>query len=189
MLYMLKSFQNFGPKANFRKRKLQLGAFRGFPDFSQLFYDRMKTVPLLEGYQAVEQCSLEYEPSRGAAIEPHIDDCWVWGERIVTVNLLGKSVLTMTKYKGDDTKYNLDCVDIPLLERVPDVCVRIPMPCNSLIVLHGSARYQWEHCILRSDIVERRVCIALREFTRPYLEPGELVSQAVLEAASQFFPV
>lgn len=71
-------FQNFGPKANFKKRKLQLGSFQGVPGFSKLFYDKIKDVPLLKDYYTVEQCSLEYDPTRGAAIEPHIDDCWVW---------------------------------------------------------------------------------------------------------------
>lgn len=40
---------------------------------------------------------------------------------------------------------------------------------RSLIVLYGPARYQWEHCVLREDIVTRRVCVAYREFTPPYL--------------------
>ena len=33
----------------------------------------------------MEQCSIEYRPETGARIDPHIDDCWVWGERIVQV--------------------------------------------------------------------------------------------------------
>lgn len=66
---------------------------------------------ILQGYQTVEQCSLEYNPLRGASIDPHIDDCWVWGERIVTVNLLADSVLTMTQYHGDHSRYNLLDVD------------------------------------------------------------------------------
>ena len=147
-------------------------------------------VPLLADYKTIEQCSLEYDPIRGASIEPHIDDCWVWGERIVTINLLADSVLTMTKYLGDESKYNLKHVDIPLPNRVADnICVRIPMPSRSLLVIYGSARYQWEHCVLRRDISERRVCIALREFTKPYLNPNEENGRIILQAASNFFPV
>lgn len=89
--------QNFGPKTNFKKRKLKAGTFRGFPKFTQFIQDRFRSVPLLAGYQTIEQCSLEYPPERGASIEPHIDDCWVWGERVVTVNCLGDSVLTFTR--------------------------------------------------------------------------------------------
>lgn len=89
--------QNFGPKTNFKKKRMKPGAFQGFPKFSQFIQTRLRTVPLLSDYQSIEQCSLEYPPERGASIEPHIDDCWVWGERVVTVNCLGDSVLTLTR--------------------------------------------------------------------------------------------
>lgn len=38
--------------------------------------------------------------------------------------------------------------------------------------MYGESRYHWEHCILREDITSRRVCIAYREFTPPYLSNG-----------------
>ncbi len=43
--------------------------------------DRFSTVDLLAGYRTVEQCSIEYTPETGSSIDPHIDDCWIWGER------------------------------------------------------------------------------------------------------------
>ena len=77
-------------------------------------------VPLLKGYQTVEQCSIEYRPETGAGIDPHIDDCWVWGERIVQLNMGSDSVLTLFPYcddrHGDRTKYNLP--DVPTFPRV-----------------------------------------------------------------------
>lgn len=102
--------QNFGPKCNFKKKKMKLGDFNGFPLFSKFVQDKFRDVPLLKGYFTIEQCSLEYEASKGASIDRHIDDCWVWGERIVTVNLLSDSVLTMTPYKGEEWRYNLPLV-------------------------------------------------------------------------------
>jgi len=180
--------QNFGPKANFKKRKLQLGNFKGFPGFSQLFYKKMNDIPLMEDYKTIEQCSLEYNPERGASIEQHIDDCWVWGERVVTINLNGNSVLTLTKYLGDSSKYNLNDVDgLNFPNDSANICVRIPQPSRSLVIMHGPARYYFEHCVLRRDIKERRVCIALREFTPRYLQPEEATGQIVLQAASKFF--
>lgn len=169
--------QNYGPKCNFKRRKIAQGNFSGFPEFSLFVQNKLRVVPLLENYFVIEQCSLEYDPSKGASIDPHIDDCWIWGERIVTVNVLGDSVLTMLPYKGDLNKYNLDLVppyrtpteSTPINE---DVIVRIPMPARSLIVLYGNARYKWEHCVLREDINDRRVCLAYREFTPPYLPGG-----------------
>lgn len=165
--------QNYGPKCNFRQRKLSPGHFAGFPQFSLFVQKKLNTV--LDDYFVIEQCSLEYDPTKGASIDPHIDDCWIWGERIVTVNVIGDSVLTMLPYKGDEKKYNLSLV--PEGKRKQDVSedciVRIPMPARSLIVIFGDARYKWEHCVLREDIKERRVCLAYREFTEPYLPGGE----------------
>lgn len=89
--------QNYGPKTNFKKMKLALGTFKGFPEYSQFVQERFKEVPLLSDYQTIEQCSLEYNPSSGASIDPHIDDCWIWGERVVTVNCLSDSVLTLVR--------------------------------------------------------------------------------------------
>ncbi|XP_026742578.1 alpha-ketoglutarate-dependent dioxygenase alkB homolog 4 [Trichoplusia ni] len=185
--------QNFGPKTNFKKKKIAVGKFDGFPEFSKYLQERFDTIDLLKSYDVIEQCSLEYDPSKGASIDPHIDDCWVWGERIVTVNCLSDSVLTMTSFKDDIKKYNLFCAQeygpavspeskVTLGKGVEqtaydasksvlsdDLIIRIPMPRRSLLVIYGEPRYHWEHCVLREDITSRRVCIAYREFTPPYL--------------------
>ncbi|KAF5278080.1 hypothetical protein FQR65_LT03596 [Abscondita terminalis] len=195
--------QNYGPKCNFKKKKLQIGNFEGFPEFSQFVQEKLKQVPILRDFQTIEQCSLEYDPKRGASIDPHIDDCWIWGERVVTVNLLADSVLTMTPNEKL-SKYNLDCVaqypavlnedseintsSKPFIvdTNLQKSCtVRIPMPKRSLLVLYGSARYEWEHQVLREDITERRVCLAYREFTPPYLKSHE--AKIILEKACAFF--
>ena len=75
--------QNFGPRANFKKRKTKVGNFCGFPEVTRFVQQRFADVDILEDYKPVEQCSIEYKPETGASIEPHIDDCWIWGERIV----------------------------------------------------------------------------------------------------------
>ncbi|CAG9783540.1 unnamed protein product [Diatraea saccharalis] len=205
--------QNFGPKTNFKKKKVTVGQFNGFPAFSKYLQERFETVGLLKGYQVIEQCSLEYDPSKGASIDPHIDDCWIWGERIVTVNCLSDSVLTMTKFTGDSKKYNLPCADkyepvlnhdgsiitsnkdnLTALQISKPVCnsdaiIRIPMPRRSLLVIYGEPRYHWEHSVLREDISARRVCIAYREFTPPYLQNGsdETIGNEVRERAKIFW--
>jgi alkylated DNA repair protein alkB family protein 4 len=217
--------QNFGPKCNFKKKRLKLGNFKGFPAFTRFVQEKFKDVDILQGYHTVEQCSLEYNPTRGASIDPHIDDCWVWGERIVTVNLLADCVLTMTPYHGDPSRYNLQDVEtyppvlsqdgkvitehenidfvhdsesIPLRNNVignspkhnlADVIVRVPMPRRSLLVMYGPARYIWEHSVLREDVLQRRVCLAYREFTPTYLERGTRASEgsAILDMAKNFW--
>lgn len=199
--------QNFGPKCNFKKRKLQVGDFNGFPEFSRFIQEKFKERAILKDFQTIEQCSLEYDPEKGASIDPHVDDCWVWGERIVTVNLLSDSVLTMT-YNDQPGKYNLDCVKeypavldctgnksvtkdpfkITVGSSKNSPVVRIPMPKRSLLILYNSARYDWEHRILRGDITERRVCLAYREFTPFYLKGGHYDrSKMIFDRAKCFF--
>ncbi|KAE8744758.1 hypothetical protein FOCC_FOCC008574 [Frankliniella occidentalis] len=215
--------QNFGPKCNFKKRKMKLGDFNGFPAFSKFVQDKFKEVPILEGYLTIEQCSLEYDPSKGASIDKHIDDCWVWGERIITVNLLSDSVLTMTPYRGEEWRYNLplvstydrvldDCGVVmnnqikaigkgeKIMDNISgqdctrrsgpaDVVVRIPMPRRSLLVIYGSPRYDWEHRVLREDVHDRRLCLAYREFTPPFLPGGKQFSESeiVLQTGNNFW--
>ncbi|XP_023015241.1 alpha-ketoglutarate-dependent dioxygenase alkB homolog 4 [Leptinotarsa decemlineata] len=201
--------QNFGPKCNFKKRKIRPGNFNGFPESTKFIQDKFKTVPMMEGFKTIEQCSLEYNPERGASIDPHIDDCWIWGERIVTVNLLSDSILTMN-FLDKPSRYNLDCVKTypsvltesgnfnlsgkcyevkPFETSFNHPIVRIPMPRRSLLIMYGPARYDWEHQVLREDIIQRRICLAYREFTPPYLEHGEYFEEGkeILLAAKQFF--
>ncbi|CAG9769892.1 unnamed protein product [Ceutorhynchus assimilis] len=198
--------QNFGPKCNFKGRKLRLGDFKGFPSFTKFVQDKFRQVPILQDFQTIEQCSLEYDPERGASIDPHVDDCWVWGERIVTVNLLSDSVLLMTPNQYPK-KYNLDLVksypktvgnrvasnvsDMLDIEKIQDEIVLVPMPKKSLLVMYGSARYDYEHRILRDDIVERRVCLAYREFTPIFLQGGDCFEdgRVITDKAKEFFDI
>ncbi|XP_037736746.1 alpha-ketoglutarate-dependent dioxygenase alkB homolog 4 [Chelonia mydas] len=88
--------QDYGPKVNFKKKKLKAGGFIGLPSFSQEIVQRMKAHSMLEDFFPVEQCNLDYLPERGSAIDPHFDDWWLWGERLVSLNMLSKTVLSMS---------------------------------------------------------------------------------------------
>ena len=209
--------QNYGPKANFKKKKVKPGHFDGFPKCTKFIQDRFSTVPSLEDYKTVEQCSIEYRPETGSRIEPHIDDCWIWGERIVQLNLLSDCFLTLMPYYGGNDRFNLD--DVATFPRIlnddGDVIfnpfknkfvqsepyrlkckddlingiVRIPLPRRSLLLLYGQPRYDWEHCIVREDIKNRRIVIAYRELTLPYLPGGteDNIGKEILERAKHFW--
>ncbi|KAF7996056.1 hypothetical protein HCN44_009841 [Aphidius gifuensis] len=189
--------QNYGPKCNFKKRKLRLGNFNGFPITTKFVQHKLNNESLLKNFCTIEQCSLEYTKERGSSIDPHIDDCWIWGERIVTVNVIGDSVLTMTKFSGPNTKYNLPDLDTypPVVERqqpnadviVGDVVIRLPMPARSLMILYGPSRYEWEHSVLREDIDLRRVCIAYREFTSLSSGKNSHETIEILEKSKNFW--
>lgn len=50
----------------------------------------------LETFCPIEVNILSYEESKGSNIASHFDDFWLWGERIIGVNLLSDTVMTYT---------------------------------------------------------------------------------------------
>jgi len=107
---------------------------------------------LVEDFVAVEFCILEYTPERGSYIRPHYDDTWIWGDRLITVNLCSGTALRLTKEF-----------------RIPPYEILIRMPARSLVVIKGEARYEWHHSITRYDIKSRRIAMTWREFSEEIL--------------------
>lgn len=71
--------RNFGPKVNFKKKKIRTEFFNGFFESTKLLRERInRDVKILEDFKIIEECFLEYDQQRGSHIEPHIDDCWIW---------------------------------------------------------------------------------------------------------------
>lgn len=159
---MLILSQDFGPKVNFKKRKVRVAGFSGLPALSEKLVLRMQQEPSLADFQPVEQCNLDYHPERGSAIDPHLDDSWLWGERLVTINMLSNTTLTMSLEQG-----------LPELGLAEEVHVAVPLPRRSLAVLHGEARHRWKHAIHRADVHERRVCSTYRELSAEFLPGGQ----------------
>ncbi|KAG8450738.1 hypothetical protein GDO86_003132 [Hymenochirus boettgeri] len=201
--------QDFGPKVNFKKQKLKVGSFTGLPNFSQVLWQRMKLHAVLEGFLPVEQCNLDYSSDRGSSIDPHFDDSWLWGERLVSLNLLSDTVLTMTREDadslqlmsavGEETELHhandvnttqCNAADCKLYGIIPfsDVEVTIYLPQRSLVVLYSDARYKWKHAIHRENIRQRRVCITFREMSPEFSLGGkeEELGQMLLKLALSF---
>lgn len=162
--------QDYGPKVNFKKKKLKLVSFTGLPSYSQFLYKRMKERENLADFEPVELCNLEYCKDRGAHIDPHFDDSWLWGERLITLNLLSDSILTFTS------------------DEHPNVEVRVPLPRFSLVVVQGAARHQWKHCISRSDITGKRIAMTFRELSAEFSSGGSRSSEGeeLLKLALRF---
>lgn len=114
----------------------------------------MKANSHLKDFEPVELCNLEYCQQRGAHIDAHLDDAWLWGERLVTINLLSDSALTFT------------------LDSEPHVAVRVPLLRRSLIVVSAAARYTWKHSILPEDVGERRIAMTFRELSKEFSSGG-----------------
>ncbi|XP_051847831.1 alpha-ketoglutarate-dependent dioxygenase alkB homolog 4 [Antechinus flavipes] len=199
--------QDYGPRVNFRKQKLKPGSFAGLPSFSREIVQRMGTYPVLERFLPVEQCNLDYHPERGSAIDPHLDDSWLWGERLVSLNLLSPTVLSMsqdsgerlqllsvaqqrTRNSGPNDPKTGDLSDSPSPRSVPcdQVEVAIRLPARSLLVLSGAARYQWKHAIHRQYIESHRICATFRELSAEFCPGGKQgeLGQELLEIALSF---
>jgi len=163
--------QDFGPKVNFKKKRLRTADFSGLPAYSQPLYTRLiQEVGVLSGFCPVELCNLDYDSERGSAIDAHFDDFWVWGDRLVTINMISDTFLTFTNDKESDVE------------------VLVPMPRHSLIVVHGAARAEWKHAVKREHINGRRISICLRELTPEFLPGGarHTEGQALLDIALSF---
>ncbi|XP_061902537.1 alpha-ketoglutarate-dependent dioxygenase alkB homolog 4 [Entelurus aequoreus] len=169
--------QDFGPKVNFKKKKVRLASFSGLPALSKKLVLRMQQEATLADFQPVEQCNLDYHPGRGSAIDPHLDDAWLWGERLVTVNMLSDTTMTMSLERG-----------LPPLGPGEEVNVALALPRRSLVALYGEARHRWKHGILRKDVNGRRVCSTYRELSAEFLPGGPQAEQGarLLDVALSF---
>lgn len=147
--------QDFGPKVNFKKKKVKIGNFCGFPPFVSFLVERFQKISVLSNFIPVELCNLEYVPERGSSIDSHLDDSWLWGERLVTVNLLSDTVLTLSP-----------------VENSTKCSIHIPLYRRSLIVLYGTARYNWYHAIHRKFVDSRRLAMTFRELSEEFLPGG-----------------
>lgn len=186
---------------NFKKQRLKAGSFTGLPSFSKKIVAQMKACSVLGGFLPVEQCNLDYMPERGSAIDAHFDDWWLWGERLVSLNLLSKTVLSMScdsedsiqlfpafsKGNGElsppgsltetsacknSDKEGISCILSPRLVPSKEVTVAIHLPQRSLVVLYGDARYKWKHAIYRKHIEHRRICVTFRELSAEFSAGG-----------------
>ncbi|CAB3402403.1 unnamed protein product [Caenorhabditis bovis] len=149
--------QDYGPKVNFKHKKVKTDSFIGMPEYADMLLTKMKNFneEKLGNYQPFEMCNLEYESEKKSAIEMHQDDTWIWGNRLISINLLSGSVMTL----ANDTKKHLCYVH---------------MPHRSLICMADEARYEWTHGVLAHHIRGRRIALTMREPAKEFKEGGEL---------------
>ncbi|OQV24619.1 putative Alpha-ketoglutarate-dependent dioxygenase alkB-like protein 4 [Hypsibius exemplaris] len=166
--------QDYGPKVNFKRQKLSLDKFTGLPDFCQPLLRKMsqETGGTLGDFRCAELCNLEYVPQRESGIDGHIDDQWLWGERLITLNLLSSTILTLTPVEAVNGAFPL---------------VRVAMPRRSLFMMSGEARHIWKHAIRPVDIHSRRLAMTFRELTPLFVTGAERVlGEEILARAYSF---
>ncbi|CAH8845825.1 unnamed protein product [Trichobilharzia szidati] len=197
--------QDYGPKVNFKRQKVHVGEFRGLPAYSKFLITRYNNqlkekIPPGQEFLPVELCNLEYRSDRGACIVPHFDDSWLWGERLVTLNLCGSTCLTFTLPSNDIIVNGINdeiqriqsCLSREILTD-NTICIRVRLDRRSLVVVSGPARYLWQHEIRRSDIPTRRIAMTFRELsdiftprTHDNLTSEQTIGKELLQIASTY---
>ncbi|KAM7537328.1 hypothetical protein Aperf_G00000071871 [Anoplocephala perfoliata] len=184
-----RSKQDYGAKVNFKKQRISLRCFTGLPEYSRFLVERLHQQMRANGgefkvFFPVELCNLEYLPERGASIVPHLDDSWLWGERLVLLNLASETKMTFTLpptspgYDEEWAKYkkfaemNFDSSRASL---PPSIAVLLPR--RSLLIMSGKARFTWYHSVDREDITTRRLSLTMRELSNEYMPPYAAIKQ------------
>jgi alkylated DNA repair protein alkB family protein 4 len=164
--------QDFGIKINFKKQTIKTKYFTGMPMYSKEILERLQTHRVLNDFQSVELCNLDYRSDRGSHIDPHIDDIWIWGERLITINLLSNTILSLIPNENNSNKI-----------------IYIPLPRRWMIVLYGDARYEYKHAIQRRHIQERRLAVTFRELTgknEKFYEENKDLYERILRISRRF---
>lgn len=142
----------------------------------------------LTDFVPVELCNLDYRPEMGAHIEEHCDDTWLWGERLVTINLLSPILLTFTLAPSTTINHPSPSNHTHSKSTPTHPHIHIPLPSRSLVIVQGPARHLWFHSIQSRNVINRRVGITLREMTNEFMPGGksEDIGRHILEIAQQF---
>jgi alkylated DNA repair protein alkB family protein 4 len=116
--------------------------------------------------------ALEYKEEEGSGIDPHFDDFWLWGERIVGISLLEDT--TMTFYKTFE--HQIDHLDVKVY-----IEIEVPLPAGSVYLMTKSSRFEWQHGINKKHIKGRRMVTTFRELTHELLETD--IGQEMIQVA------
>mmetsp|Transcript_2975 Transcript_2975/g.5423 ORF Transcript_2975/g.5423 Transcript_2975/m.5423 type:complete len:326 (+) Transcript_2975:105-1082(+) len=156
--------QDFGPRANFKKRQLKIPAeWHGVPEYAHRLLRQLRArSERLHDFEVAEFLTLKYDVTRGANHALHVDDLWLWGERILGVSLLGASVFTF-------------------FDPVNNIAIRVPLPRRSAYLISDRVRVDWQHGIFTEDIENDRIALTYRELT-PVVAATDLGRVAIARA-------
>ncbi|KAF5396085.1 Alpha ketoglutarate dependent [Paragonimus heterotremus] len=155
--------QDYGPKVNFKRRRVTYGRFTGLPAYCRFLVDRINQTlgnhPRLQhpAFYPVELCNLEYNPDRGACIVPHLDDVWLWGDRLITLNLCSSTVLTFSLPDNESPQVADEFKKVRSIldpEHDVQVCWGFSAVRKSLILLVASSISQFLLLLFPPDIIE-----------------------------------
>lgn len=97
----------------------------------------------------------------------HIDDMWLWGERLIRYMSIF-NLLLILYYLIFSVNLLSDTV-ITLRNAEINALVFIPTYRQSLLCLSGLERSIWEHGVLPTHIIAKRIVITLREAATSFM--------------------
>lgn len=159
----------YGPKKNFKKKKLKLSEDPGMPMVLEFLFDLVSKFAVEKtkrSFSIAEANILDYSEDRFSGFDPHVDDTWLWGERIIGVNLLSDVIFTLVNSEG-----------VPVSAMLPRRC---------FFMLSGKSRYEWMHGLDPLNVKGRRVSITLRELSDEILLQDPQTCEAILQSAKAF---
>ncbi|KPI87743.1 hypothetical protein ABL78_3152 [Leptomonas seymouri] len=160
--------QDYGPRRNFKKKKMKPAEMPMMPlAFKNIFSAISSAVEKCTGkpYSIAEVSALEYSSDSLSNFDPHVDDTWLWGDRIAGLNLNSESAMTFVDPDGE-------CCDVFFAER-------------TFFLMSGDCRYKWMHGIRPDHVHGRRISLTFRELSEEILSDTP-TADMVLSAASTF---
>lgn len=160
--------QDYGPRRNFKKKKVKPAEVPAMPRaFEPVFAAVSRATEQCTGkpYTVAEVSALEYLQGNMSNFDPHVDDTWLWGDRIAGLNLNEPCVMTFVNQAG--------------------VCCDVHFPRRAFFVMSGACRYHWMHGIRPEHVRGRRVSLTFRELSDEILS-DRAAAEMVLLAASTF---
>lgn len=158
----------YGPKKNFKKKKVKPSDVAAMPLALKPVLQRVALLTeqlTHRPYSIAEASVLEYVEEKISNIDPHVDDTWLWGERIGGINLLSDSAMTFVNRDG--------------------IAVEAHLPRGCYFLMSGNSRYNWMHGIRPESVKGRRVSITLRELSAE-IQATPALAQSILEAATNY---
>ncbi|KPA80140.1 hypothetical protein ABB37_05129 [Leptomonas pyrrhocoris] len=160
--------QDYGPRRNFKKKKVKAAEMPMMPlAFKPVFSAISAAVEKCTGvpYNVAEVSALEYCEGNLSNFDPHVDDTWLWGDRIAGLNLNANCAMTFVNPEGDSCD--------------------VFFPQRSFFLMSGDCRYKWMHGIRPVHVHERRISLTFRELSQEILS-DKITADMVLTAASTF---
>lgn len=127
----------------------------------------------------------DYAGSGGGAdpgagnLDPHVDEPWIWGERVVGVSLGADAAITFIPRPAcaSDGTPEAACVAAQGF--------KLQLPRRSAFVMAGAARHEWLHGIAAADVAGRRLSLTVRELAGSLLaEPSPLLRRCLVQGAA-----